>query len=133
PLAAGRLLGRRGLALPADADLLPRVHPGRDADAEGALPRHPPLAAAGVAELADDLPATGARRARRHHAEHPAQPRLLHLPLPAAGLALLRLAPRFGPGAGALLADVQARELDRALAPAQHVLERDRDLGLEVE
>src|SRR5690606_4009352 len=53
-------------------------------------------------------------------------------PLPAAGRAHCRLAPRLGAAARARFTDVEARELDLALTAAQHNFECDRDFSLKV-
>src|SRR6185295_16252696 len=100
-VAGLRNLGRGGLALALDSDGLAVLDAGWDLDRERALLGHPPLAAAGFAELLDDLAAPVARRAGRDHAEHAAQAGLLHAPLAPAGGALDGLAAGLGAGAGA--------------------------------
>jgi hypothetical protein len=71
-------------------------------------------------------------RAGRPHAEHAAEAELLDLAGAAAGGARLRRRARLGAAALAGLADVQTLEIDVPRRAVEHVVEGDRDLGLQV-
>ena len=132
-LALGARLGRRRLAFAGEADHLAVVYAVRDADAELALGRNTPLAAALLALVGDHGASATAIGAGRHHAEHAAETGLRDLALAAAGGALHRLRAGLRARALAGLADIEAPELDLAFAAAERILELDLDLGLEVE
>jgi len=132
-VAVGRDIRCGGFALTRDTHGLPVMHARWNLDREGALARLTAPTRALRAAVLDDRAPTSTVRAGGDHSEHAPQPGLLNLAMALAGGAGLRLGARLGTTSGACLADIEACELDLALAACEDIFEGEDDLRLEVE